>query len=111
MTLLQRIAELERWRRNVFAEGVVAEAGEGQARVDIGTKPAELITDWLPLLTRDQVTVNEPVLLILPQGDPAAGYVLPLAGDQQLGELAEQIDTLQKQLAQLQQQMSSGNAG
>jgi phage baseplate assembly protein V len=78
-----RLAELERRLNNIVRYGTIAEADYPKARVRV--KSGELLTGWLPWLTRrashDRTwhapEVGEQVLLVSPCGDPAQAVALP----------------------------------
>ena len=105
----QRIIELERQLRNMTQNGKVTAVQANQVKVAISNSnaPEPFVTGWLPLLGRAAIEVGELVLVVVPNANPAVGYVIPVLPDPKIREQDEKIAALQQQLEQLQQQLSS----
>ena len=81
--IIQRITELERRLANMLLIGVISDVDYERSLVQVTV--GELITGWLPWLTRRAgkdidywaPEVGEQVLVMSPYGDPALGVVLP----------------------------------
>ena len=95
-------AELARRLNSLFLSGSIVAIDTEKELVSVEVTAADkvLTCSDMPLLNRriSNVSVDNPILLISPQGSIEAGVVFVIGENPELGRLSEQVSQLQKQL-------------
>lgn len=99
-------AEQYRQHHNTFYEAVVTKVTNESINVAIETASGELAITALPVYGRDiaNVAVNEPCLVILPNGMPELGVVFMRTPDTRIQLLMDELANLQTRISALEQQ-------
>lgn len=109
MDLYQEVAALQRLFRNLIRMGSVISVDGSRVVVKLdveGGSVTGLLTGKLPLIGRGSAQVGEPVIVMLPDADPANGWVFCLQYDPQIESLQARLNAVEQQLQLLEQQVN-----